>query len=80
MLKALFRHITTRQYLRDAFDEFNRYLNGRVLIYKELSEAFPSSKYIFDGYTAKIKKIQKSFDQIVEDFEEIDPTSEPMPI
>ncbi len=80
MIKALFRHTTTRQYLRDAFDEFNRHLNGRILIYEELSEAFPASKYIFDGHTAKIKKIQKVFDQIVEDYEEIDPTEEPMPI
>ncbi|MEA3373268.1 MAG: hypothetical protein U9Q62_06190 [Campylobacterota bacterium] len=80
MLKALFRHTTTRQYLRDAFDEFNRHLNGRILIYKELSEAFPASKSIFDGYTSKIKKTQKIFEQIVEDFEEIDPTAEPMPI
>ncbi len=80
MLKALFRHTTKRQYLRDAFDEFNRHLNGRVVIYEELSEAFPASKYIFDGYKAKIKKTQKIFEQVVEDFEEIDPTAEPMPI
>lgn len=80
MIKALFRHTTTRQYLRDTFDEFNRHLNGRILIYKELSEAFPASKPIFDEFSAKIKKTQKSFDQIVEDFEEIDPTAEPMPI
>jgi hypothetical protein len=80
MVKALFRHTTTRQYLQDAFDELNRHLNGRILIYQELSEAFPASKYIFDGYSSKIKKIQKTFEQIVADYEEIDPTDEPMPI
>lgn len=80
MIKALFRHTTEREYLRKAFDEFNKHLNGRILIYNELSEAFPASKYVFDGYIKKIGKIKKMFDQIVEDFEEIDPTAEPMPI
>lgn len=80
MIKALFRHTTKREYLRDAFAEFNKHLNGRVLIYQELSEAFPASKSTFEGFTAKIRKIQKMFDQIVEDFEEFDPTSEPMSI
>ncbi len=80
MLKALFRHTTKKAYLRTAFDEFNRHLNGRLLIYKELSEAFPASKAIFDEHGAKIKMIQKMFDQIVEDFEEIEPTSDPLMI
>jgi hypothetical protein len=80
MVKALFRHTTTRQYLEDAFKEINRHLNGRILIYQELAEAFPSSKPIFDGHITKIKRMQKTFVQITEDFEEIDPTSEPMPI
>jgi len=41
---------------------------------------FPSSKPVFDGYIGKIEKTKKMFDQIVDDFEEIDPTAEPMPI
>jgi hypothetical protein len=80
MIKALFRHTVKRDYLRKAFDEFNKHLNGRILIYKELGEAFPASKPVFDGYTKKIEKTMKMFDQMVEDFEEIDPTVEPMPI
>jgi len=80
MIKALFRHTTKRDYLSNAFAEFNKHLNGRVLIYQELSETFPASKPTFDGFSAKIRKIQKMFDQIVEDFEEFDPTSEPMSI
>ncbi len=80
MIKALFRHTTTREYLRTAFDEFNRHINGRLLAYKDLSEAFPASKTMFDAHTLKAKKVQKMFDQIVLDFEEIDPTAEPMPI
>lgn len=78
MLKALFRHTTKKEYLRRAFDEFNRHFGGRVLIYQELSEAFPASKPIFDDYLAKIQKTQKMLDQIVNDFEEIEPTYDPM--
>ncbi len=80
MIKALFRHTTSKAYLRTAFDEINRHLGGRQLIYTELSEAFPASKAIFDVHIAKMKKVQKMFDQIVEDFEEIEPTSDPMMI
>lgn len=78
MLQALFRHTTRKAYLREAFDEFNRHFGGRILIYTELSEAFPASKYIFDANIAKIKNTQKILDQIVEDYEEIEPTDEPM--
>ncbi len=80
MLKALFRHTTKKEYLRNAFDEFNRHINGRILIYQELSEAFPASKEVFDAHSSKAKKIQKMFDQIIADFEEIEPTSDPMMI
>lgn len=78
MIKALFRHTTTKEYLRSAFDEFNRHLGGRILIYQELSEAFPASKNIFDENISKIKKTEKIFDQIVNNFEEIEPSDEPM--
>ena len=78
MIKALFRHTTSKAYLRRAFDEFNRHFGGRILIYQELSDAFPASRAIFDENIAKIKKTQKMLDQIVEDFEEIEPTDEPM--
>ena len=78
MLQALFRHTTRKAYLRAAFDEFNRHFGGRILIYTELAEAFPASKAIFEDNIAKIKKTQKILDQIVEDYEEIEPTDEPM--
>ncbi|MFY9141539.1 hypothetical protein [Sulfuricurvum sp.] len=80
MIKALFRHTTKKEYLRQAFDEFNRHFGGRVLIYQELSEAFPASKGIFDENILKIKKTQKMLDQIVLDFEEIEATDEAMMI
>ena len=80
MIKALFRHTTSKEYLRSAFDEFNRHFGGRILIYQELSTTFPASKVLFDENIAKIKKTQKMLDQIVEDFEEIEPTDEPMMI
>lgn len=78
MIKALFRHTTSKEYLRRAFNEFNRHFGGRILIYRELAEAFPASKAIFDENIAKMKKTQKMLDRIVEDFEEIEPTDEPM--
>jgi hypothetical protein len=80
MIKALFRHTTSKEYLRRAFDEFDRHFGGRILIYQELSEAFPASKGIFDENIDKIKQTQKILDQIVLDFEEIEPTDEPMMI
>lgn len=80
MIKALFRHTTKRDYLTQAFNEFNKHMNGRILIYAELAEAFPSSKEIFDTQIAKVKKTQKMFDQIVDDYEEIEPTFDPMMI
>ena len=56
MVKALFRHTTTQQYLKDAFAEVDKHINGRILIYTELSETFPASKEIFDVYITKAKK------------------------
>lgn len=78
MVRALFRHTTKQQYLKDAFSEIDRHINGRILIYQELSEAFPSSKPIFDGHINKAKKTMKMFSQIIEDFEEIEPTDDPL--
>jgi hypothetical protein len=78
MIKALFRHTTKKAYLQSAFDEFNRHFGGRILIYQELSEAFPASKAIFDENITKIKTTQKILDQIIEDFEEIEPTDDPL--
>lgn len=80
MIKALFRHTTSKEYLQRAFSEFNRHFGGRILIYQELSEAFPASKGIFDENIDKIKQTQKILDQMVLDFEEIEPTDEPMMI
>jgi len=80
MMKAMFRHTTKREYLSTAFAEFSKHMNGRVLIYTELAEAFPASKEIFEENITKIKKTQKMFDQIVSDYEEIVPTFDPMMI
>ncbi|MFT5660849.1 MAG: hypothetical protein ACI9TV_001493 [Sulfurimonas sp.] len=78
MVRALFRHTTTRKYLVDAFSEVDKHIHGRILIYKELGETFPASKDIFDTYTTKAKKTMKMFQTIITDFEEIDPTEEPI--
>ncbi|MDD5401243.1 MAG: hypothetical protein PHQ93_08670 [Sulfurimonas sp.] len=78
MIKALFRHTTKKEYLKEAFCEINKHINGRILIYQELGEAFPDSKSIFDDYTDKAKKTMKMFEQIIEDFEEIEPSEDPL--
>ncbi|MDD5372049.1 MAG: hypothetical protein PHO62_01340 [Sulfurimonas sp.] len=78
MVKALFRHTTKKEYLEEAFGEINKHINGRILIYQELGEAFPASKSIFDDYTDKAKKTMKMFEQIIEDFEEIEPSEDPL--
>ena len=80
MLRALMRHTTNKGTLRDIFDVTNRYINGRVLIYKELEEAFPASAHVFKEYIQKSEKIQRMFDRIVEDFEDIDMDAGPMAI
>ncbi len=80
MIKSLMRHTTTKEFLRNAFGEFNKHINGRLAIYQELAEAFPSSKYIFDEFTAKAEKTKKMFDRMIEDFEEFDPTEELEPV
>ena len=78
MVKALFRHTTKRDYLVEAFTEVDKHINGRILIYKELSEAFPASKEIFDAHTIKAQKTMKMFQTIIADFEDIEPVSDPL--
>lgn len=78
MVRNLFRHTTTQQYLKDAFAEIDKHINGRIMIYTELAEAFPASKSLFDSNIAKARKTMKMFDTIIEDFEEIEPTDDPM--
>ncbi len=80
MLRALMRHTTNKETLSEIFEVMNRYIGGRILIYEELKEAFPASAGFFDEKLTKIEKTQKMFDRIVEDFEDIDITDEPMVI
>ena len=80
MVRALFRHTTKKEYLERAFNEIDRHINGRILIYTELAEAFPASKYVFDEHIEKAKKTMKMFDTIIADFEEIEPSSDPLVI
>ena len=67
MVKALFRHTTKQQYLRYAFTEIDKHINGRILIYQELGETFPASKEIFDGHIEKAEKTMRMFNTIIED-------------
>ena len=78
MVRALFRHTTRKEYLKEAFSEISKHINGRIMIYTELGEAFGASKPIFDAHTKKAHKMMKMFEQIIEDFEEIEPSSDPL--
>jgi hypothetical protein len=78
MLRALMRHTTSKDSLREIFEVTNRYIDGRSLIYSELAEAFPASAGFFNDNQEKIAKTKKMFDRIVEDFEEIEMTDEAM--
>jgi len=80
MIKALMRHTTTKEYLRSAFGEFNKHINGRLAIYQELGEGFPASKYIFDEYTQKAEKTKRMFERMIEDFEEFDMSEDAEPV
>ncbi len=78
MVKALFRHTTSKDYLERAFNEIQKHINGRILIYQELGEAFPASKEMFDTNIAKAEKTKNMFSTIIDDFEEIEPTDDPL--
>lgn len=80
MVRALFRHTTKKEYLESAFKEINTHIQARISLYTELGDSFPSSKYIFDENIAKAKKMSRMFEQIIEDFEEIEPTDDPLMI
>lgn len=78
MIKTLFRHTNSKEFLQKAFDEINRHINARIYLYEALAADFPASSKIFEDYVSKAKKMQKNFDKMVEDFEVIEPTDEPM--
>lgn len=80
MVKTLFRHTTKKEYLHLTFGEIKKHIYGRILIYEELAEAFESSKEIFNEQIQKAKKTVKMLDQIIEDFEEIEPSDDPLDI
>jgi len=78
MLKAILRHRATKVEIKEIFDIIEKYLNGRVLIYQEIIENYPSSKAVFENYLSKIEKTKVMFKRIVRDFEDIDPDSQPI--
>jgi len=78
MLRALMRHTTSKATLQEIFDVMNRYIDGRALIYQELIESFPASAGFFKDNLQKIEKTKQMFVRIVEDFEELEITDEPM--
>lgn len=78
MLRALMRHTTNKETLQEIFDVMNRYIDGRTLIYTEMIDSFPASAGFFNENLKKIEKTKQMFERIVEDFEELEITDEPM--
>jgi hypothetical protein len=78
MYSALFRHIRTKDELEGISHALNKHLDGRVLMYEDLSLKFPSSKPIFDEHLKKIDKVKVMFRRVIEDFEEFDPDAMPV--
>lgn len=78
MLKALLRHKQTKDELEKLFSNIELHLNGRILIYEEIAEAYPSSADIFKGYIEKVEKMKLTFKRVVDDFEEINPEADPI--
>jgi hypothetical protein len=78
MIKAILRHKQTKGEIQAIFDEVEKHLNGRVLIYREISENYENSKAVFENYIAKIERMKRVFARIVEDFEDISPEADPI--
>jgi uncharacterized protein (UPF0335 family) len=78
MLKAILRHKQTKEELKAIFDEVEKHLNGRVLIYREIVSNYPNSKTVFESYIAKIERMKTVFGRIIDDFEDISPDSKPI--
>ena len=78
MFKALLRHKQTRAELEELFNQIELHLNGRILIYQEIMETYPSSKNIFEGYIQKIEKTKETLNRIRNDFEDINPDADPI--
>jgi hypothetical protein len=78
MLKALTRHKRNSDEIKPLFDEIKLHLNSRILIYKEISDAFKSSSYVFENYTQKVEKSTKMLDNILENYSDIDSTAQPI--
>jgi hypothetical protein len=78
MLKAILRHKQRGEELELLFNEIELHLNGRILIYREISENYPQSTEIFEDYIDKIERMKRIFKRIVDDFEDISPDSQPI--
>lgn len=78
MLKALFRHKQTKAEMKMLFDNIELHINGRILIYKEIGENYPSSNQIFENYIMKAQNMKKTFARIINDFEDVNPDANPI--
>ncbi len=78
MLKAILRHKQTKEELKSIFDMVELHMNGRVLIYREIAEAYPSSADVMNSYIEKVDRMRRTFKRIIDDFEDMNPEAEPI--
>ena len=64
MIVQLLKYVDSEENLNKLFNIVKGFMDERVGIYNELSEAFPASKPIFDGYIAKTKDAKILLDDI----------------
>ena len=64
MISQLLKYVDSEESLNRLFDIVKRFIDERVGIYNELSQTFPASKPIFDGYIAKTNDAKTLLDDI----------------
>ncbi len=78
MLKAILRHKRNREEIEPIFKSIDSRLNGRILLYREIIEAYPKSTNIFLNYINKIENLQSFMQTTLINFAEIDSDSPPI--
>ncbi len=64
MIAQLLKYVDSEETLNKLFNIIKKFIDERVGIYNELSQTFPASKPIFDGYIVKTNDAKKLLDDI----------------
>lgn len=68
MFEMLMKYATTKETMQLTLDAIEAHMDRKIAIYEELSEAFPASKNIFDGYISKANKTIANFPNIIKEY------------